>query len=395
MSFYLHVASIVLFIIVPSVTCLDQPYDGPVCLTAVNATYEGLYSRNPEYFSPGSNVSRPFLTLLGCESLCGNRWGPYPDVGPRLLDWIVPGILLIANLHFVPIGWKRYTVLAHFLGDPIDTMLCLLYLVEDWVANLRQAESIILDSLGDPPGFGYLERSKILATILSAAGRLLEPRDLSNLPTTVANWLTMGNNPELKTRYADLTEAAVALRHLRLHDIRRTGFAIFLYLFQFVVVFVYRIGGSPNPSGGRVSPAMMLSWFLPVVLLSNAIGDYGSWEHSQGTILRLLKKPREGLVGEASQATLLSWLVQALCATIIQPLQAGNLFSDSLPSSQLLFHVPPLSELTILHLHGLAAAQSRSYALSAGGYLAGFSQASPPATYTEIIAGFSSLPKTS
>lgn len=297
-SFCLHVASIVLFMIFPSVTSLDQPYNRSVCLSAVNASYDDLYMRNPEYFALGSNASRPFLTLPGCYSLCGSRWGPYSDDGPRLLDWIVPGILLIANLHFVPIGGKRYTVLAHFLGDPIDTMLRLLYLVEDWVGNLREAERIIPGPPGDPlrraardpPGFRYLERPEILATVLSAAGRLLDPQDLSDLPKRVTKWLTFDDNRHFRTRYAALKKAAVALRHLRLHDIRRTGFAIFLYLFQFVVVFVYQVGGSPNPSGGRVSPAMMLSWFLTVVLLSNAIGDYGSWKHSQDTILRFLKK---------------------------------------------------------------------------------------------------------
>ena len=298
MSFCLYVASTVLFMIVPFVTSLDQPYDRSVCLSAVNASYDDLYSRYPEYFALGSNVSRPFLTLPGCYSLCGSRWGPYPDDGPRLLDWILPGILLVANLHFVPIGGKRYTVLAHFLGDPIDTMLRLLYLVEDWVGNLREAKKIIPGPPGDPPkrsardppGFRYLERPEILAIILSAAGRLLDPRDLSDLPKRITNWLTSDDNKHFRTRYAILTKAAVALRHLRLHDIRRTGFAIFLYLFQFVVVFVYKVGGSPNPSGGRVSPAMMLSWCLPVVLLSNAIGDYGSWKHSQDTILRCLRK---------------------------------------------------------------------------------------------------------
>ena len=289
----LHVlVSIILFIIagIPSVSSLDQQYDRSVCLTAVSASYDDLYSRNPEYFALGSNASRPFLTLSGCYSLCGSRWGPYPDVGPRLLDWIVPGILLIANLHFVPIGGKRYLVLAHFLGDPIDTMLRLLCLVEDWVGNLREAERIIPAPPGDPPGLQYLEQPEILATILSAAGRLLDPQELSDLPERVTNWLAFDDNRHLRTRYAALTKAVVALRHLRLHDIRRTGFAIFLYLFQFVVVFVYKVGGSPNPSGGRVSPAMMLSWFLPVVLLSNAIGDYGSWTYSQDTILRFLKK---------------------------------------------------------------------------------------------------------
>lgn len=290
MSFCKHVIPSILLMIVSSVMSLDQPYDRSVCLSAVNASYDDLSVRNPEYFARGSSVSKPILTLPGCYSLCGNRWGPYVDDGPRLLDWIVPAILLIANLHFVPIGGRRYAVLAHFLGDPIDTMLRLLYLVEDWVGNVREAERIIPGPSGDPPGFRYLDRPKILATVISAAGRLLDPQDLSDLPNRVINWLIFDGSSHFRTRYAALTKAAVALRHLRLHDIRRTGFAIFLYLFQFVVVFVYRVGGSPNPSGGRVSPAMMLAWFLPVVLLSNAIGDYGSWKHSQDIILSFLKK---------------------------------------------------------------------------------------------------------
>lgn len=298
MSFCKHVVPIILLTIVPSVMSLDQSYDRSVCLSAVNASYNDLYMRNPEYFALGSKISRPLLTLPGCYSLCGNRWGPYVDDGPRLLDWIVPAILLIANLHFVPIGGRRYAVLAHFLGDPIDTMLRLLYLVEDWVGNLQDAQGMVLGPLRDPlsksakdpPEFRYLERPEVLAIIVSAAGRLLDPQDLTDLPRRIADWLSFDNNKHYTTRHAALVEVAVALRHLRLHDIRRTGFAIFLYLFQFVVVFVYRVGGSPNPSGGRVAPAMMLSWFLPVVLMSNAIGDYGPWIHSQDMILGLLKK---------------------------------------------------------------------------------------------------------
>lgn len=105
-------------------------------------------------------------------------------------------------------------------------MLRLLYLVEDWVGNLREAERIIPAPPGDPPRL-FKEQPEIFATILSAAGRLLDPQDLSDLPRRVINWLTFDDNRHFGDRCATLTEAAVALRHLRLHDIRRTGLPSF------------------------------------------------------------------------------------------------------------------------------------------------------------------------
>jgi hypothetical protein len=44
--------------------------------------------------------------------------------------------------------------------------------------------------------------------------------------------------------------------------------------------FVPQVGGvndpSNNPSGGKIGPAMLLSWLVSIVLLSNAVGDLGS-----------------------------------------------------------------------------------------------------------------------
>jgi hypothetical protein len=94
--------------------------------------------------------------------------------------------------------------------------------------------------------------------------------------------------PELEIRHKNLRETAIALRNQRMHDIRRTGFAVFLYILQVVAVFVPAVGGSASPSGGKVSPAMMLVWLLPIVLLSNAIGDYACWKASRNTLLEFL-----------------------------------------------------------------------------------------------------------
>lgn len=73
-----------------------------------------------------------------------------------------------------------------------------------------------------------------------------------------------------------------------MHNIRRTGFAVLVYIVQVMATFVPAVGGSTQPSGGKVSPAMMLVWTLPLVLLSNAIGDYDCWKLSRKTLFEFL-----------------------------------------------------------------------------------------------------------
>jgi hypothetical protein len=52
--------------------------------------------------------------------------------------------------------------------------------------------------------------------------------------------------------------------------------ALLVYLWQVVAAFVEIIGGAPKPSGGMLGPAMLLSWLIPMVLLSNAVGGKAS-----------------------------------------------------------------------------------------------------------------------
>jgi len=54
--------------------------------------------------------------------------------------------------------------------------------------------------------------------------------------------------------------------------------ALLIYLWQVVAAFVKIIGGAPKPSGGMLGPAMLLSWLIPMVLLSNAVGWKASRE---------------------------------------------------------------------------------------------------------------------
>lgn len=290
-------AYLIIFLAIPGVVGFHGPYNRVDCLRQLNYTLDSdnsFVSRNPHYFFRGSTIDNPLLTLQGCNALCGSDWGPYPDNGPRLMEWIIPGVLLIANVHFAPIGWKRYLMVAHMLGDPIDSMWRLVSTVEDWNESSRISSNFIRAQkrLSDAKRQNgedvklYDIPSNRIAVILSAAARLVENLDKHESSKQLFDSLDIGkvSEPGLDSRYNMLHRTATALRDQRIHDIRRSGFAILLYIIQVVGVFVRSLGGLTSPSGGKVSPAMMLVWLLPEVLLSNGIGDYGCWRLSKHTL---------------------------------------------------------------------------------------------------------------
>jgi len=62
-----------------------------------------------------------------CEALCAGKrgWIFYPpsDIVSRFWMWMLPLFVLLANIHFAPLGWlNALCVTAHVLGDPIDFM---------------------------------------------------------------------------------------------------------------------------------------------------------------------------------------------------------------------------------------------------------------------------------
>ncbi|KAK3361998.1 hypothetical protein B0T24DRAFT_99711 [Lasiosphaeria ovina] len=76
-----------------------------------------------------NNPNRIFLTFQGCERLCGDGYGTWAisDILLRITLWVTPAIILLAHYHFPPLGPGNYgAVMVHILGDPIDTLWCLL-----------------------------------------------------------------------------------------------------------------------------------------------------------------------------------------------------------------------------------------------------------------------------
>lgn len=79
--------------------------------------------------SARTDIDRPFVTLKGCEELCGDGFQlwPWSDTFSRLITWVFPSIVLISHFHFAPLGgYNTFAVIAHLLGDPIDSIWAML-----------------------------------------------------------------------------------------------------------------------------------------------------------------------------------------------------------------------------------------------------------------------------
>lgn len=207
-----------------------------------------------------SSLPNVALKLPACERICGTSWTVYPDSAPRLMTWLVPVLVLIANLQYAAIGKERFLTLFHLLGDPIDSMLSLLSKVDTW----RQC---------------YHGRSRNSAVIAAGVKELVETLhldfDASHVRLILRDMLV---GPS--TQPADFNDlvanTASELADCRTSETLRTWSSIVLYVVQVIAAFVPKFGEASSPSGGRIGTAMLLSWLLPITLLSNAVGDFAS-----------------------------------------------------------------------------------------------------------------------
>ena len=81
----------------------------------------------------------------------------------------------------------------------------------------------------------------------------------------------------LAGNFLEWRRAAVRLADARTDELSRTALAFLLYVFQLVTAFVPAIGGVPSsPPGGRIATSVLLSWLVPAIFLSNAVGNLAS-----------------------------------------------------------------------------------------------------------------------
>jgi hypothetical protein len=218
-----------------------------------------LESNNPEDVAlvNASFVSRdlqnPSFRAEFCPAICGpSGTGVYPDIGPRLLQWLLPIVLLTGNLYLDDIGRRKYLTIPYALGNPIMLTYRLLSKLDKWDASLSVANK---------------EKSQRADAV--KLGRILAFRRTCDLPGVLFCVRQAHTVVD-----AELTAISTELGKHRESDFTRTGAAVLLYVMGVVAAFTPALSDGSDPSGGKLGPAIQLSWLLPVAVLSNAVGGF-------------------------------------------------------------------------------------------------------------------------
>ena len=234
------------------------------CITKVDELLQiNGSSLNPAWFISLADPNNPILTVEGCEAICDSRTGFYSDIAPRLITWLLPVILLIGNMQFAPIGKERFFMVLHLLGDPVHSTWSLLAKLGDWYRCFSDIRGQY--PIKPSPDQEYRIKSSVM--VLAVAEELSVPCNSENRLSSLI--------PKVGYDHI-LWETARALGESRKTELLRAILAICWYIFGVVAAFVPAVGQSTSASGGRIAPAMLLSWLLPVVLLSNALGGFSS-----------------------------------------------------------------------------------------------------------------------
>lgn len=227
---------------------------------------------------PMSNPANIGLTIDGCRATCGARFDWYDDIGPRLTTWLVPVLVLVGNMFFARLGGgKSALIILHLLGDPIDTMWSLLTKAEAW----SRCHSLAARHMPNAAAAHLIrDRATILAAIEELDGPTADPH---------ARFESLIADSRLAPDVLDhiCAETAAELSDSRPDLLARAALAVFSYLFAVVSGFVDAVGGkNSSQPGGRIGTAMFISWLVPAVLLSNAVGGFAS----RRTCLRVLER---------------------------------------------------------------------------------------------------------
>lgn len=177
---------------------------------------------------------------------------------------MIPVLLLIVNVEVSPLGKRSFLEFLHLLGDPIDSFWSLLHKIDAWDRCYAHAEQY-------RPHCSSCRL--IVATVFAGYEEVLGPRIISERNEFGA----LLDQCDSVNHFDEWRRAAVDLADSRTDDLIRTVLALVLYLYQLVGNFVPAVGGiSSSPPGNRIATAVLLSCFVPAILLTNAVGNFGS-----------------------------------------------------------------------------------------------------------------------
>jgi hypothetical protein len=300
----------ILVCVLLATTVNSKQFNANVCQTFLADT-----SSNTTYLLPGSSPNLVRLSYESCLIACGDEAGIFDHLVPRLNTWLLPVLFLLASAQYPSAAgsdqtwkkvWRKAVVgvetLAHILGDPVEYTYTLLSQVETWKECLELAWRL-RRPVGDEGFQEYIPQTQNVAIILAAFERVLDHvsqrENAGKYFTSIVNTL---RNPEGELAGEEMREEqwTAAIKYeakiarnfviVRTRQLAPAIFAIAFYAWQIIGAFVPAIGSSPNPSGGRVATALMLSWVVFVVLFGNTVGEVASRTAYADTIKKYLER---------------------------------------------------------------------------------------------------------
>jgi hypothetical protein len=280
------------------------------CLTFLATT-----SSNATYLLPGSSADYVRLSYDSCLSACGTQTWIFDNLVPRLNTWLLSILFLLANAQYPSAAgadrpmrklWKKVVVgfeaLAHIIGDPVDYAYALLSQVETWKECLELARRL-RPSVEGEHFQAYMAQTQHVAIILAAFERVFDHiGHRENAGQYFASIVNTLETPEMETAKGAMKteqwtsafryEAKIARNFVivRTRHLAPAALAITFYAWQIIGAFVPAIGGSPNPSGGRVAAALTLSWIVFLVLFGSTVGEVASRSAYTHTIKKYLDR---------------------------------------------------------------------------------------------------------
>lgn len=265
-----------------------------------------------------SDINNIVLTTSGCSRLCDSKGPtPYPDSIPRLTQWLLPVLLLIVNMQFGSNKWGVFVSVIHILGDPIHATWSLLAKVEVWNRSLIIAEKVhmslktrqqdnqqeethrklkeirssddqanksgvvvcVVKEVIQPTKDGQQDiQIKHIAVIIASLSEVFRPFNNTENPESILQTIMLTILQPIPSPISTTLcfKTAIDLITSRTTEMLRTYIAIALYLFQVISAFVPALGDSTSPSGVKIGMAILFSFLLPMVLLSNSIGGFSA-----------------------------------------------------------------------------------------------------------------------
>ena len=130
-----------------------------------------------------------------------------------------------------------------------------------------------------------------IAVIIASLSELFRPFNTTENPEAILQTFTLTVLQPITSPLSTAlcSKTATDLITSRTSEMLRTYIAIALYLFQVVSAFVPALGDSSSPSGAKIGMAILISFLLPMVLLSNSIGGFSARRKCLQIMLRFIE----------------------------------------------------------------------------------------------------------